>query len=111
MNTSAKGNKAELDAWEWIETGEWPYGEGWLVGTRRKGRREKGPGDHLACRFGERSIVAEVKESKRGPWQDFAPDERAAVMDLAKRYSLVAVLIWRGGPSKPFQLIESWDWP
>ena len=111
MNSTAKGNKAELDAWEWIEAGEWPYGGGWMVGTRRKGRREKGPGDHLVYKFGERGVLAEVKESKRSPWQDFSPAERATMLDCAKRHSLVPVLIWRAAPSKPFTLLEEWEWP
>lgn len=105
MNTAAKGNKAELDAWEWLEA------QGWFVGTRRKGRREKGPGDHLAVRDGERPMLVEVKESKRSPWQDFPPAERATMLDCAKRHSLVPVLIWRSAPSKPFAMIESFDWP
>jgi hypothetical protein len=111
VNTARKGNNAELDAWEWIEQGHWPYGDGWLVGTRRKGRREKGPGDHLAYKYGHRGVLAEVKESGRGPYQDFRPEERGQVRDLAIRYNLDAALIWRPRPSADFELIVSSQWP
>jgi hypothetical protein len=110
VNSTAKGNKAELDAWEWIESGHWPFGDGWTVGTRRKGRREKGPGDHLVCKFGERTWVVEVKGGKQ-LWRDFPRDERAALLEFAKRRSFLVAVVWRPAPSKPFQFIEAADWP
>jgi hypothetical protein len=110
MNTAAKGNRAELDAWEWLESDDGPLGSGWLVATRRKGRREKGPGDHLAYKYGERAFIVEVKESKQR-WRDFPRDERAMVRDLAGRYNLDAIYLWRPAPSKPFELIPEDRWP
>lgn len=103
MNTSSKGTAAELRVASYLQA------RGWLVGSRR---HIGGAGDLVAIRAeGERRLL-EVKASsvKRGPFADFKPHDRKALLQTAKEFRAEPLLAWSPTPSR-VQMIPPKDWP
>jgi hypothetical protein len=110
------GTAAELAAAYELEA------EGFVVGSRR---HIEGPGDILAVRaewfatgWGDGKPVyeyeirlIEVKASAYGPFNNFPPEDRAALIALAEELGAEPLLAWR----KPKQTAIEWigvnDWP
>lgn len=93
--------------------------DGWLVGSRRRGKRQKKvedkdneeqPGDLLATKDGERPMLIEVKAGAGSPYENFRRDDRARLREIAKQHNVVPVLAFRKNRQKPIFIDEA-EWP
>ena len=100
--SKAKGSAAERKVRnEYVDSG-------WCV---VKAAGSLGPADLVALRAGHRPRLIQVKGNRDGgPFHDFGPAERKALVDVAMRAGAQALLEYR----PPYGVAQQWratDWP
>lgn len=81
--------------------------EGWVAG-RTPG--SKGAMDLWAMKAGEKNRLVQVKGTAAGPFADFGPKARAALIAVARRGGAEAWELWWPRGCDPVWLHES-EWP
>jgi len=81
--------------------------DGWVAG-RTPG--SKSPLDIWAMKAGEGKRLIQVKGTAAGPFADFGPAARAALVELAERGGAVAWLLWWPRGNGPVWFSQD-EWP
>lgn len=112
MTAYARGAKAERDYKKILED------QGYYV-TRSAGSHEEA--DLLACRripglgyerkSGTEVLLVQVKTDKRGPFANFPPRARRALLSEARKAGGKAVLAHNPGDRKGWRTYSPEDWP
>lgn len=68
-------------------------GGGWIA-TRTPASRAEGGMDIVALKAGERPMLVQVKATMGGPFDDFGPADRAALLAAAVQADADAWLVW-----------------
>lgn len=100
-NYAARGNKKDVRSRVLLEA------DGYVVGSRR---HIPGPGDLLAWKDGEETLLLEVKACT-DLWQNFRRADRIEMLDYAAEHVLVPLIHWWKPRARTPEVIYSWDWP